>query len=203
MPRRGCPQTSRHDQIELAELFLRQLPGPATAVPAPSPADQALEQLDKLENTLQGLPEGHGQVREPCRSPSAVPPTRYVALVQLAGPEIARLVRDKSGGIPSWLNTDLREGVLGQTFEAQPNSHVDAAGLGRLEERAELISEGIFEESEGDDDVDVSLMNGGSWQDRLSRARFWRWVAPLGNVVGVACGLVGVVTDTSLRHCAV
>ena len=31
--------------------------------------------------------------------------------------------------------------------------------------------------------------------DRLSRARFWRWVAPLGNVVGVACGLIGVVAD--------
>lgn len=38
-------------------------------------------------------------------------------------------------------------------------------------------------------------MNGPSWQDRLARARFWRWVAPLGNVVGVACGLIGVVTD--------
>lgn len=30
---------------------------------------------------------------------------------------------------------------------------------------------------------------------RLARARFWRWLAPGGNFVGVVCGLVGVVTD--------
>lgn len=34
-----------------------------------------------------------------------------------------------------------------------------------------------------------------SWQDRLARARFWRWLAPGGNFVGVGCGLVGVVAD--------
>ena len=34
-----------------------------------------------------------------------------------------------------------------------------------------------------------------SARDRLARARFWNWLAPLGNVVGVVCGLVGVVTD--------
>jgi hypothetical protein len=31
--------------------------------------------------------------------------------------------------------------------------------------------------------------------DRLSRAKFWAWLAPFGNVVGVACGLIGVITD--------
>lgn len=30
---------------------------------------------------------------------------------------------------------------------------------------------------------------------RIARAPLWSWLAPLGNVVGVVCGLVGVVTD--------
>jgi hypothetical protein len=31
--------------------------------------------------------------------------------------------------------------------------------------------------------------------ERLARARFWKWLAPLGNVVGVVCGLIGVIVD--------
>ncbi|MEV7396724.1 hypothetical protein [Aeromicrobium sp. NPDC092404] len=32
-------------------------------------------------------------------------------------------------------------------------------------------------------------------RQRVAQARFWSWLSPLGNVVGVACGLVGVITD--------
>lgn len=47
------------------------------------------------------------------------------------------------------------------------------------------------------------MTNGSAWErlrrsefwERLGRAKFWTWLAPFGNVVGVVCGLVGVVTD--------
>lgn len=142
---------------ELADLFLRQLRGPATAVPAPSPSDQAAEQLDKLENALQALPEGAWTSEGALQEYLGRVVDEVRGLVNELGPEIARLVRDKSGGIPGWLAPDLREGVLLQTFEALPTSYVDAAGLGRLEERSELIAEGIFEGSDGVHNGETSL----------------------------------------------
>ena len=45
-------------------------------------------------------------------------------------------------------------------------------------------------------------MSDSSRRDRLARARFWSWLVPFGNIVGVVFGLVGVVTDlfsTSVR----
>ena len=134
---------------ELADLFLRQLPAPATSGPAPSLTDQAAEQLDKLENALQALPEGAWTSEGALQEYLGRVVDEVRGLVNELGPEIARLVRDKSGGIPSWLAPDLREGVLSQTFEAQPDSYVDAAELGRLDERSELVAEGLFEGSEG------------------------------------------------------
>lgn len=41
----------------------------------------------------------------------------------------------------------------------------------------------------------MSLISVVGLVDKVSRARVWRWVAPLGNVVGVVCGLVGVIAD--------
>lgn len=132
----------------LADLFLSQLTRPTAAVSAPSAAEQEAEQLDKLENALQSLAEGAWTSEGALQEYLGRSVEQVRSLVNQLGPEIARLVRDKSGGIPDWLSPELREGVLLQTFEAPSGSHADAGELGQLEERSELIAEGIFNDDE-------------------------------------------------------
>jgi hypothetical protein len=139
----------------LADLLLESLPGPPTSTPAPSPSVQARERLDKLEMALQSLPEGGWTTDGALQEYLGLGGEELRTLVNQLGAEIARLVRDKSGGVPDWLAPQLREAVLPQTFDAASTAYVDASVLGALEERGDRVAEGTAEET--DDTAEFAL----------------------------------------------
>ncbi|MEV7396725.1 DUF262 domain-containing HNH endonuclease family protein [Aeromicrobium sp. NPDC092404] len=146
------PQDIEARSSELAGLLLAALPGPSTSPPAPDPMSLEDDQLDKLEDILQSLPDEGWTTEVALQEFLGLSVDEVRALVNRLGPEVARLVRDKSGGIPDWLTADIGEAVLSQTFEASSVKYFDAVKLGKLNERGEQVADGIFDPDDSEPD---------------------------------------------------
>ncbi|MER7559707.1 DUF262 domain-containing HNH endonuclease family protein [Nocardioides sp. NPDC126508] len=129
----------------LSRLLLDVLPGPAAPAPAPSALEVKAGRLEKLEWTLQSLAEGEWTSEGALQEYLGVGVDDVRELVNQLGAEVARLVREKSGGIPEWLVPSLREAVLPQVFMAEPSGFVDASRLGQLDERSDLLVDGAVD----------------------------------------------------------
>lgn len=138
----------------LAKLLLEALPGPPAPRPAPTVSELTADKLEKLEGILQSLAEGEWTSEGALQEYLGVTVDGVRSLVNSLGAEVARLVREKSGGVPEWLSSDLHEAVLSQTFTALPSGFVDTAQLGRIDELEERLAagivDGIDEEAEPD-----------------------------------------------------
>lgn len=145
------PATIEGRSVQLAKMLLAALPGPSAAASSPSHSDQGEDQLDRLEGALQSLPDEWWTTEAALQEYLGLGVDEVRGLVNQLGAEISRLVRDKSGGVPDWLDDQLGEAVLAQTFEALPAAFADASELARLTELGEMLAEGRFD----DDGTDV------------------------------------------------
>lgn len=129
----------------LSRLLLDALPGPSVSAPAPSAFALEAGRLEKLEWILQSLAEGEWTSEGALQEYLGVGVDDVRNLVNQLGAEVARLVREKSGGIPEWFVPALHEAVLPQVFVAEPSGFVDAARLGQIDERGDLLEDGAVD----------------------------------------------------------
>lgn len=127
--------------VRLAGLLIGSLPAPPRSPRGDSPRSES-EVIDRLENALQSLPDGRWTSEDDLLEYLAADRSEVRALVSALGPELARLVRNRSGGIPVWFPADQADAVRAQDLVTLPGSHATADELRDFESAAEAFADG-------------------------------------------------------------